>query len=122
MFLCTSKAYMFPLKSGYIFRSDTRSPVLSRKSFVCATSGSSHARFSPVPSIAVPVILSVRVVVMLIELVNLNTLLLVHLIVLQISVSLLNSLLVIHFLLVPVHLHSVLFIVIFTVNVSFVKA
>ena len=44
---------MFPLKSDDIFRSDTRSPALSRKSFVCATSGPSHACFSPVPPIAV---------------------------------------------------------------------
>ena len=43
MFVCTSKTYIFPLQSGDIFRSDTRSPVLSRKSFVCATSGPSHA-------------------------------------------------------------------------------
>ena len=45
---------MFPLKSDDIFRSDTRSPVLSRKFFVCATSGPSHACFSPVHPIAVP--------------------------------------------------------------------
>ena len=44
---------MFSLKSDYIFRSDTRSPVLLHKSFVCATSGPSHGRFSPVLSIAV---------------------------------------------------------------------
>ena len=39
---------MFPLQSDDIFRSDIRSPVLSRKSFVCTTSGPSHARSSPV--------------------------------------------------------------------------
>ena len=44
---------MFLLKSDDIFKSDTRSPVLSRKSFVCATSGPSHACFSPAPPIAV---------------------------------------------------------------------
>ena len=44
---------MFLLKSDDIFRSDTRSPVLSRKYFVCATSGLSHACFSSVPYIAV---------------------------------------------------------------------
>ena len=52
-FVCTFKAYMFPLKSDDIFRSDTRSPALSHKSFVCATSGPSHACFYPVPPIAV---------------------------------------------------------------------
>ena len=31
MFVCTSKVYMFPLQSDDIFKSDTRSPVLSRK-------------------------------------------------------------------------------------------
>ena len=45
LFVCTFKAYMFPLKSDDIFRFDTRSPALSRKSFVCATSGPSHACF-----------------------------------------------------------------------------
>ena len=44
---------MFPLKSDDIFRSDTRSPVLSRKFFVCATCGPLHAWFSPVPRNAV---------------------------------------------------------------------
>ena len=44
---------MFPLQSDDIFRSDTTSPVLSRKSFACATSGLSHAYLSPVPPIAV---------------------------------------------------------------------
>ena len=34
VFVCTSKAYMFPLQSDDIFRSDTRSPCLSRKSFL----------------------------------------------------------------------------------------
>ena len=53
VFVCTSKAYFFPFKSDGIFRSDTRSPVLSRKSFVCVTSGPSRACFSPVPPIAV---------------------------------------------------------------------
>ena len=48
MFVYTSKAYMFNLKSDDIFRSDTRSRVLSRKSFVCATSVPSHACFSSV--------------------------------------------------------------------------
>ena len=52
MFVCTSKAYMFNLKSDDIFRSDTRSRVLSRQSFVCATSIPSHACFSSVPPIA----------------------------------------------------------------------
>ena len=52
VFLCTSKVYMFSLKSDDIFRSDTISPVLSRKSFVCATSGPSHACFRPGPPIA----------------------------------------------------------------------
>ena len=51
MFVYTSKAYMFNLKSDDIFRSDTRSRVLSRKSFVCATSVPSHACFSSVPPI-----------------------------------------------------------------------
>ena len=123
---------MFPLKSDDIFRSDTRSPVLSRKFFVCATCDPLHACFSPVPRIAVRncknicnrqyvVILSVRVVVMLLESVNLYTLLLVHLIVLQISVTLLNSLSVNEILLISVHLCSVLLVIlIFTVifNVS----
>ena len=53
MFVCTSKAYMFPFNSDDIFRSDIRSPVLSRKSFVCATSSPLHTYFSPVPPIAV---------------------------------------------------------------------
>ena len=43
---------MFPLQSDDISRSDIRSPVLSRKSFVCTTSGLSHARSSLVPPIA----------------------------------------------------------------------
>ena len=51
-FVCNSKAYMFSLQSDDIFRSDIRSPVLSRKSFVCTTSGPSHARSSPVPPLA----------------------------------------------------------------------
>ena len=66
---------MFPLKSDDIFRSDTRSPVLSRKFFVCATSGQSHACFCPVHPIAVPNCKNIRnrsIVVMLIELVNLH--------------------------------------------------
>ena len=68
------------------------------------------------------VILPVRVVVMLIELVNLRTLFLIHLMMLQISVNLLNSLPLIHILSIPEHLRSALLvIVIFTVNVSFVK-
>ena len=67
-------------------------------------------------------VLSVRVLVMLIELANQYTLLLVPLIVLQISVNHLNSLPLIHILLIPVNLRSVLLvIVIFTVNVSCVK-
>ena len=45
--------YMFPLQSGDILKSDTRSPVLSRKSFICAKSGPSHACSFPVPAIAV---------------------------------------------------------------------
>ena len=53
VFLCTSKAYMFPLKSDEIFRSDTSYPVLSRKSFVCATTGPSHACFPPIPPIVI---------------------------------------------------------------------
>ena len=53
MFACTSKVYMFPLKSNDIFRSDTRSPVFSRKSFVCATYVPLHACFSPFPPLAV---------------------------------------------------------------------
>ena len=53
VFVCTSKMYMFPFQSDNIFRSDTRSPVLSRKSFVFATSGPLHACSSPVPPIAV---------------------------------------------------------------------
>ena len=44
---------MFPFQSDYLFRSDTRSPVLSRKYFVCATCGLSHAFSSHVPPIAV---------------------------------------------------------------------
>ena len=43
---------MFPFQSDDIFRSDIRSPVLSRKSFTCTTSGPSHARFSPVSPVA----------------------------------------------------------------------
>ena len=43
---------MFPLQSDDIFRSDIRSPVLSRKSFVYTTSGPSHARSPPVPPVA----------------------------------------------------------------------
>ena len=45
---------------------------------------------------------------MLIELVNLHTLLLVHLMVLQISVNLSNSLPLIYILLIPIHLRSFL--------------
>ena len=44
---------MFPLQSDNIFKPDTRPPVFSRKSFVCATSVPSHACSSSVPSIAV---------------------------------------------------------------------
>ena len=44
---------MFPLKSDEIFRSDTSYPVLSRKSFVCATTGPSHACFPPIPPIVI---------------------------------------------------------------------
>ena len=44
---------MFPLQSDDIFRSDASSPVLSRKSFVCATSGQSPACSSHIPPIAV---------------------------------------------------------------------
>ena len=43
---------MLPLHSDHIFRSDIRSPVLSRKSFVCTTSGPLHIRLSPVLPIA----------------------------------------------------------------------
>ena len=82
------------------------------------------AKYRPT-SVIVPyvVVLSVRVVVMLIELVNLHTLLLVRLIVLQISVNHLNSLPLIHILLIPAHLRSVLLVVIaiFPVNVSCVS-
>ena len=53
MLVCTSEAYMFPLQSDDIFRSNTRSPVLSRKSFVGETSGLSRACSSHVPPIAV---------------------------------------------------------------------
>ena len=53
MFVCTSKAYMFPLRSDGILSSDTMSPVLSCKSFVCTTSGPSHTCSSHVPPIAV---------------------------------------------------------------------
>ena len=54
MFVCTSKAYMFPLQSDDIFKSFSSSPVLSTKSFVYTTSGSCmHACLSPVPPIAV---------------------------------------------------------------------
>ena len=51
MFVCTSKACMLPLQSDDIF--NTRSPVLSRKPFVCTTSGPSHACLSPFPPVAV---------------------------------------------------------------------
>ena len=51
MFVYTSIAYIFPLQSNEIFKSDTRSPVLSRKSFVCTTSVPSHACSSNVPPI-----------------------------------------------------------------------
>ena len=57
-------------------------------------------------------ILSVRVAVMLIELINMYILFLVHLIVLKISVSLLRSLPVIHILLISVHLRSVLLVIV----------
>ena len=43
LFVCTSKAHVFPLQSDYIFTSDSRSPVLARKSSVCVKSGPSHA-------------------------------------------------------------------------------
>ena len=43
LFVCTSKAHVFPLQSDDIFRSDSRSPVFARKSSVCAKSGPSHA-------------------------------------------------------------------------------
>ena len=43
---------MLPLQSDDIFRSDIRSPVLSRKSFVFTTSDPSHARSSLFPPIA----------------------------------------------------------------------
>ena len=54
MIICTSKGYMFPLQSDNVFKPDTRSPVLSRKPFVCTTSVPSHACSSSVPTIAVP--------------------------------------------------------------------
>ena len=44
---------MFPLQPDDIFKSETRSSVLSGKSFVCIMSGPSLACFSPVPRIAV---------------------------------------------------------------------
>ena len=44
---------MFPLQSDDVFRCDTRSPVLSSKSFACTISGPSHACSSPVPPIVV---------------------------------------------------------------------
>ena len=43
---------MFPFQSDDIFKFDISSPVLSRKSFVCTTSGPSHARSPPSPPIA----------------------------------------------------------------------
>ena len=60
IFLCTSKAYMFPLPSDDIFRSGNRSPVLPRKFFVCATSAPSHAFSSHVPPIAVRNCINIR--------------------------------------------------------------
>ena len=44
---------MFPLQSGFTFMSDTRSPVLSHKSFVCTTSDPSDACLSPATAITV---------------------------------------------------------------------
>ena len=41
-------------QSDNIFRSDIRSPVFSRKSFVCTTSSPSHGRSSPVTPIVLP--------------------------------------------------------------------
>ena len=43
---------MFPFQLDDISMSDIESPGLSRKSFICATSGSSHAHSSPVRRIA----------------------------------------------------------------------
>ena len=51
MFVCNSKAYIFPPQSDDIFKSDTRSPVFSRKSIVCTTSVPLHACSFPVPPI-----------------------------------------------------------------------
>ena len=51
--VCTSKAYIFPLQSDDISKSDIRSPILSRKSFVCTIPGQLHACSSSVPPIAV---------------------------------------------------------------------
>ena len=52
-YVCTSKAYIFPLQSDDILKSDIRSPILSRKSFVCTIPGQLHACSSSVPPIAV---------------------------------------------------------------------
>ena len=44
---------MLPLQSDDIFKSDTKSAFLSRRSFVCRTPCPLHACLSPVPPIAV---------------------------------------------------------------------
>ena len=87
VFVCTSKAYMFPLQSDDIFRSDTRCHLLSCKSFACTTPVPPHACSCRIPPISASncknirsvktsiVILIVRKVVTLIESVNLHTLL-----------------------------------------------
>ena len=53
IFLYVLLKCMFPLQPDDIFKSETRSSVLSGKSFVCIMSGPSHACLSPVPRIAV---------------------------------------------------------------------
>ena len=131
--MCTSKAYMFPLQSDDIFRSDIRSPFCHvNLLFVQHLVHRMHVRLMSLLMFYVTVktsvivlyvaILSVRVVIMLIDLVKLHTLLLVHVIVLEISVNLLNSFALTHIFLIPIHLRSVLLaIVIFTVNVICIR-
>ena len=88
MFVCASKAYMFPLQSNDIFKSDTGSPVLSCKSFVCTTSGpSQHVRLLSLLLLYVTVktyiiVLFIVILSVSLVLVNLYTLLLVQLLVL----------------------------------------
>ena len=131
VFVCTSKMYMFPLQSDNIFRSDTRSPVLSRKSFVFATSGPLHACSFLVPPIAVhncKNICSCSICSVSLSISNVDRVSKPAYPVVSstdsvtISVNLLNSLPLIHILLIPVHLRSLLLVyAIFTVNVSCVK-